>query len=1266
MAAINKRKLLESAQKNLQKGAVDKALKDYQALLDADPRDANVRLKVGDLKLRLGKSDEAIAAYLKVADQFTRDGFDAKAVAIYKQVSKLDTKRFDVYIPLADLYQRLGLTSEAMVALQTAAEAYQRDGRKREALDLLRRMASLDAANTTSRLKVAELLLQEGLSSEALLEFNEVVAELERQGDWEARAGVLQRVIELTPERPESYEALITLWLERRQPKRAEGFVRKLIAIDAERAESHELLARVLSELGDENGAIEAFRSAADAWIARGMEDRARAILQRHIPSEPFDFGGTTDPLELGTAGSASREAESPFGEEGIGAEPPRLDDEFAFVDDSAPIAPVPEPPVAKATTPAAGQPEPKPLPTPKPLVQPSQPAPEAKPIAKADAATLVRELTTPVAVAPPPPVAPASAVPTEVSDVPADLDQLLAEAGVYLRYGKRERAIASLETLLGSEPHHAAALELLGDAHAGAEDTALAVDAWTRAAQSAAALGDATRVAALRSRIEAIDSAAAAALPAAVEAPRSAAAATMLFEVPAPDEASPDADIEADSSESLDDIEIDIDAEEFGEASEEFASSEVAIVDADVAALAAPETDAPSAESSDVEIGFDADTFVDLPGEDESEGDGDSMSAASSDFESTHFEAVERPDETSPFAEPEVPDSFEVAETVTEAVAAPLSEPTPIVLQPPSDSASESESEPEPEALPEFEIELSLELELEPAVDSPPEPALQPESASQPEPAPEEPLAPEFEVRPAITPEPQPEERPAPASMAASASGEFSTTTSAEITEDLEEASFYFEQGLFDEAEAIYLRVVQRAPNHPSALLRLGEIAVARGQDAARAVADVSQSADEVPVASDAAFETAQEVEPPDDLDLTAREFGPSKMWADDSRDDDVALPAPDVAIADDETDGGFEIETGSIEATIATPELVAAHEPVVESIETTPAPPEPTPISVTEVQAESLPEPELTVPEVSLAEDAGAPAFDLAAELSESLADGAPAARAGASTDADGFSSLFSEFKRGVSRTLGEGDVETHFDLGIAYREMGLLDDAIGEFHYALGSSGRRLDALHMMGLCALDVGRAADAIGHLEQALASPEVPAERETALRFDLGRAHEAEGDRNRALDAFRRVAELDADFQDVGAHIEALLCGPAASDAEVADESDDGEVYESFDDLIAEAADEAPAVVEPEPIVAESYENFDEFLSEDGEDDAADAADGSDVGAEGDTDASCEVEADETVAAAIEVIEATEVPEPADSEPEPTAGAPRRRKVSFF
>ncbi|MCX5739815.1 MAG: tetratricopeptide repeat protein, partial [Proteobacteria bacterium] len=273
-------------------------------------------------------------------------------------------------------------------------------------------------------------------------------------------------------------------------------------------------------------------------------------------------------------------------------------------------------------------------------------------------------------------------------------------------------------------------------------------------------------------------------------------------------------------------------------------------------------------------------------------------------------------------------------------------------------------------------------------------------------------------------------------------------------------------------------------------------------------------------------------------------------------------------------------------------------------------------------------------------------------------------PATRAGASTDADGFSSLYSEFKRGVSRTLGEGDIETHFDLGIAYREMGLLDDAIGEFHHALGSTARRLDALHMMGLCALDAGRAIDAIGHLEQALASPDVPAERETALRFDLGRAHEIEGDRERALDAFRRVAELDAEFQDVGARIEALLCGPAATDADAADGEESGEAYESFDDLIAEAADEAAAAAEAEPVASESYENFDEFMSDDTEDDAEGGAD--EAGEEPGTEADAGSEPAEPMAAATETAAPTEDPQAPEAKPEPPAGAPRRRKVSFF
>jgi tetratricopeptide (TPR) repeat protein len=134
---------------------------------------------------------------------------------------------------------------------------------------------------------------------------------------------------------------------------------------------------------------------------------------------------------------------------------------------------------------------------------------------------------------------------------------------------------------------------------------------------------------------------------------------------------------------------------------------------------------------------------------------------------------------------------------------------------------------------------------------------------------------------------------------------------------------------------------------------------------------------------------------------------------------------------------------------------------------------------------------------------------------------------------TEEEGFRQVFAAFKAGVEKQLGAQDYEARYDLGIAYREMGLFDDAIGEFRTALEGPKHKLQCLHMLGLCALDLGRPADAVGHLEQALAWPELPPEQQTALRFDLGRAYEAQGDLARARAAWEAVAASDPGFADV-------------------------------------------------------------------------------------------------------------------------------------
>jgi tetratricopeptide (TPR) repeat protein len=225
------------------------------------------------------------------------------------------------------------------------------------------------------------------------------------------------------------------------------------------------------------------------------------------------------------------------------------------------------------------------------------------------------------------------------------------------------------------------------------------------------------------------------------------------------------------------------------------------------------------------------------------------------------------------------------------------------------------------------------------------------------------------------------------------------------------------------------------------------------------------------------------------------------------------------------------------------------------------------------------------------------GGDTFDLAAELRDAFEEAdEPDANEDSgvlSTVEDGFASIFSEFKKGVSATLTDTDTETRYDLGIAYREMGLYEDAIGEFRVCLTSPDRIVDALTMMGLCALDLGRPADAVSHFEQALAGNELDDAARAGLSFDLGRAFEQTGDPVRAKAAYEAVAEVDPDFPEIQERIQALAYADSSPNLQTAvpavPAEDEG--FESFDDLTAEAeADTDPAT--------ESFESFDDVLTE--------------------------------------------------------------------
>jgi tetratricopeptide (TPR) repeat protein len=120
------------------------------------------------------------------------------------------------------------------------------------------------------------------------------------------------------------------------------------------------------------------------------------------------------------------------------------------------------------------------------------------------------------------------------------------------------------------------------------------------------------------------------------------------------------------------------------------------------------------------------------------------------------------------------------------------------------------------------------------------------------------------------------------------------------------------------------------------------------------------------------------------------------------------------------------------------------------------------------------------------------------------------------------------------------GKADMSTHGDLGIAYKEMGLLDPAISEFKMLTQDPGREVFALTMIGECCEAKGSLTDAIIRYKEALNCPQVTPEETIQLYFCLGSTFERLNDRSEALYFYEKVAKRDPKFREVDEKIASL------------------------------------------------------------------------------------------------------------------------------
>ena len=147
---------------------------------------------------------------------------------------------------------------------------------------------------------------------------------------------------------------------------------------------------------------------------------------------------------------------------------------------------------------------------------------------------------------------------------------------------------------------------------------------------------------------------------------------------------------------------------------------------------------------------------------------------------------------------------------------------------------------------------------------------------------------------------------------------------------------------------------------------------------------------------------------------------------------------------------------------------------------------------------------------------------------------------------TESGPLKEVFDEFRAELGEMGAEDeDLETHYNLGIAFREMGLLEEAIGEFQKVAKANDRgkafryAMQCCTLLGLAFMEKGQPAIAAIWYERALLTPGIDSESKLALRYDLGVAQESAGDLDAALKSFSQVYAVNIDYRDVADRIAA-------------------------------------------------------------------------------------------------------------------------------
>src|SRR6266446_8536002 len=162
---------------------------------------------------------------------------------------------------------------------------------------------------------------------------------------------------------------------------------------------------------------------------------------------------------------------------------------------------------------------------------------------------------------------------------------------------------------------------------------------------------------------------------------------------------------------------------------------------------------------------------------------------------------------------------------------------------------------------------------------------------------------------------------------------------------------------------------------------------------------------------------------------------------------------------------------------------------------------------------------------------EDEGAPARDTRMTVADEEPTG---------DEEQDFQDMLARFKQGIDENIDEADFESHYDLGVAFKEMGLLDEAIAELQKALRAPEGKLRTSEMLGICFFEKGAYGVAESILRRGLDLAASGDQERLGVLYWLGRALEQQGKKADARELYGRVFAVDIRFLDAEQRVRAL------------------------------------------------------------------------------------------------------------------------------